>query len=50
MTSLKNNGFINYFGMQRFGTTSIPTHHVGRYIDCDEVRQINQITPIVYLK
>ncbi|XP_041349931.1 pseudouridylate synthase 7 homolog isoform X2 [Gigantopelta aegis] len=30
MTSLKNNGFINYFGMQRFGTTSIPTHHVGR--------------------
>ncbi|XP_046542705.1 pseudouridylate synthase 7 homolog [Haliotis rubra] len=22
--------FINYYGMQRFGTTSIPTHHVGR--------------------
>eukprot|EP01012_Entosiphon_sulcatum_P042377 TRINITY_DN5638_c0_g1_i1.p1 TRINITY_DN5638_c0_g1~~TRINITY_DN5638_c0_g1_i1.p1 ORF type:complete len:663 (+),score=108.80 TRINITY_DN5638_c0_g1_i1:22-1989(+) len=22
-------GFINYFGMQRFGTTSVPTHEVG---------------------
>ncbi|XP_067682997.1 pseudouridylate synthase 7 homolog [Haliotis asinina] len=30
MTSLKTHGFINYYGMQRFGTTSIPTHHVGR--------------------
>ncbi|XP_048239142.1 pseudouridylate synthase 7 homolog [Haliotis rufescens] len=30
MTSLKTRGFINYYGMQRFGTTSIPTHHVGR--------------------
>lgn len=32
MTSLKEKGFINYFGMQRFGTTSIPTHHIGRAI------------------
>jgi tRNA pseudouridine13 synthase len=23
-------GFINYFGLQRFGTTSVPTHAVGR--------------------
>ncbi|XP_074644790.1 pseudouridylate synthase 7 homolog [Tubulanus polymorphus] len=30
MKSLSENGFINYFGMQRFGTSSIPTHHVGR--------------------
>eukprot|EP00058_Branchiostoma_floridae_P014536 XP_002600024.1 hypothetical protein BRAFLDRAFT_79734 [Branchiostoma floridae] len=30
MTSLRDNGFINYFGMQRFGTTSVPSHHVGR--------------------
>lgn len=28
--SLGELGFINYFGMQRFGTSSIPTHHVGR--------------------
>lgn len=30
MVSLSERGFINYFGMQRFGTSSIPTHHVGR--------------------
>ncbi|XP_078597162.1 pseudouridylate synthase 7 homolog [Branchiostoma floridae x Branchiostoma japonicum] len=30
MTSLRDYGFINYFGMQRFGTTSVPSHHVGR--------------------
>ena len=23
-------GFINYFGTQRFGTTGVPTHHVGK--------------------
>lgn len=25
-------GFINYFGLQRFGTKSIPTHEIGRAI------------------
>lgn len=29
-TSLSENGFINYFGMQRFGTFSISTHTIGR--------------------
>lgn len=28
--SLVDNGFINYFGMQRFGTFSISTHQVGK--------------------
>jgi len=23
-------GFLNYFGTQRFGTTGVPTHHIGR--------------------
>lgn len=32
MTSLKATGFINYYGMQRFGTTAVPTHQVGRSI------------------
>ncbi|XP_040199452.1 pseudouridylate synthase 7 homolog isoform X2 [Rana temporaria] len=32
MTSLKNIGFINYYGMQRFGTTAVPTYQVGRAI------------------
>ncbi|OSX60298.1 hypothetical protein POSPLADRAFT_1075036 [Postia placenta MAD-698-R-SB12] len=29
MNSIKNKGFINYYGMQRFGTASIPTHSIG---------------------
>ena len=32
MTSLQQVGFINYYGMQRFGTSSIPTHHIGRLV------------------
>lgn len=30
--SLKDKGFINYYGMQRFGTFSISTHELGVYI------------------
>ncbi|KAI8610967.1 pseudouridine synthase [Chytriomyces sp. MP71] len=29
LTSLAQNGFINYYGMQRFGTRNISTHQVG---------------------
>ncbi|KAJ3039678.1 hypothetical protein HDV00_012022 [Rhizophlyctis rosea] len=29
LESLRDNGFINYYGMQRFGTRSVPTHAVG---------------------
>lgn len=32
LNSLKNTGFINYFGMQRFGTFSISTHEIGKEI------------------
>ncbi|KAI8139253.1 pseudouridine synthase [Fennellomyces sp. T-0311] len=32
MESLGSRGFINYFGMQRFGTGTIMTHEVGRAI------------------
>ncbi|KAK4410846.1 Pseudouridylate synthase 7 [Sesamum angolense] len=28
-TALGENGFINYFGLQRFGSSSIPTHLIG---------------------
>lgn len=28
--SISDNGFINYFGMQRFGTFSISTHEIGK--------------------
>lgn len=30
LSSLKASGFINYFGMQRFGNSSSPTHLVGK--------------------
>ncbi|KZV76135.1 tRNA pseudouridine synthase D [Peniophora sp. CONT] len=29
MDSIKTKGFINYYGMQRFGTAAIPTHTIG---------------------
>ncbi|XP_031725090.1 pseudouridylate synthase 7 homolog isoform X2 [Anarrhichthys ocellatus] len=32
LSSLKQTGFINYYGMQRFGTTAVPTQQVGRAI------------------
>jgi tRNA pseudouridine13 synthase len=32
LESLASNGFLNYFGMQRFGTSSILTHEIGRKI------------------
>lgn len=32
LISLKANGFINYYGMQRFGTFSISTHTIGKYV------------------
>lgn len=28
--NVKDNGFINYFGMQRFGSYNIHTHEIGR--------------------
>lgn len=32
LTSLKTRGFINFYGMQRFGTSTVPTHVTGLYI------------------
>ncbi|SNX85697.1 related to PUS7 - Pseudouridine synthase [Melanopsichium pennsylvanicum] len=29
MATVRDRGFVNYFGMQRFGTGAIPTHHIG---------------------
>ena len=39
MNSLKEIGFINYYGMQRFGTTAVPTYQVGRFV-------LNFLTPV----
>ena len=30
--NLKSHGFINYFGMQRFGTYNVRTHEIGREV------------------
>ena len=31
MISLRNHGFINYYGLQRFGTVAaIPTYEIGK--------------------
>lgn len=27
--AVEESGFINYYGMQRFGTSNVPTHHIG---------------------
>lgn len=32
LTSLKEHGFINYYGMQRFGTFSVSTHTIGAHV------------------
>ena len=32
LKSLQEVGFINYYGLQRFGTQSVCTHHVGRLV------------------
>lgn len=33
---VRDGGFINYFGMQRFGTGHIPTHHIGKALIQDD--------------
>ncbi|XP_014831680.1 PREDICTED: pseudouridylate synthase 7 homolog isoform X1 [Poecilia mexicana] len=40
MGSLKQTGFINYYGMQRFGTTAVPTQQVGRAILRNDWNQV----------
>lgn len=32
MTSLREKGYINYFGLQRFGTFSVSTHTIGTHV------------------
>uniref|UniRef100_A0A6Q2ZJ47 TRUD domain-containing protein n=1 Tax=Esox lucius TaxID=8010 RepID=A0A6Q2ZJ47_ESOLU len=40
MTSLRDTGFINYYGMQRFGTTAVPTYQVGKAILQDNWNEV----------
>ncbi|KAH3668172.1 hypothetical protein OGAPHI_001926 [Ogataea philodendri] len=41
--SMKKYGYINYFGMQRFGTFSVSTHEVGKYILQSEWKQAAEL-------
>ena len=43
LDSLKVNGFINYFGLQRFGTTSVPTHKIGVFVIYSMCMQFQKI-------
>jgi tRNA pseudouridine13 synthase len=39
LKSLSEKGFINYFGMQRFGVSTIPTHKVGLHVIKNQWRE-----------
>lgn len=43
LDSLQNIGFINYFGMQRFGTFSISTHQIGKEILNSEWKKAGEL-------
>ena len=43
LTELKNNGFINYFGMQRFGNSSVGTHDLGKLVILKEWYKLVQL-------
>jgi len=38
---LKMNGFINYYGLQRFGTSVVsPTHVIGKSLACGNFEEV----------
>lgn len=41
--SLRDRGFINYFGTQRFGTGQIPTHVIGKAVLRDDYKQVIEL-------
>lgn len=44
LESLKEHGFINYYGLQRFGNSSaIPTHKIGEALIKGDFKEVNQI-------
>lgn len=38
MKSLKETGFINYYGLQRFGTSHIPTYQIGKFVLQNDIK------------
>lgn len=44
LQSLKENGFINYYGLQRFGNNStVPTHQVGLALIKGQFKEVGTI-------
>jgi tRNA pseudouridine13 synthase len=42
MTNLKEKGFLNYYGLQRFGSSSsVPTPEVGRALLLGEWKEVS---------
>lgn len=45
MTNLKEKGFINYYGLQRFGSSSsVPTPEVGRALLLGQWKEVSYYT------
>jgi len=45
MTNLKEKGFINYYGLQRFGSSSsVPTPEVGRALLLGQWKEVSYCT------
>lgn len=40
LESLKEKGFVNYYGSQRFGTRHVPTHHIGKQLLLGNWREV----------
>ncbi|KAI8800979.1 pseudouridine synthase [Cladochytrium replicatum] len=39
LSSLRENGFINYYGLQRFGTSTISTHEAGKLLLSGKIKE-----------
>lgn len=47
---LKTNGFINYYGLQRFGSSVVsPTYVVGKSLACGNVEEVNSLTKLIFI-
>jgi tRNA pseudouridine13 synthase len=50
MKSLQEKGFLNYFGLQRFGTQSIPTYEIGKALVSGKWEEVSLISLVQFTK
>lgn len=48
LESLKEIGFINYYGPQRFGTRHVPTHFIGKQLILGRWQEVTRTSQPVY--